>query len=176
MGPAHGSDLVDDPVPSGVLPTSPPVDTPVTNHPRRSATSSTVLGGPGTQVPQGVNASLPAGYPPVNPSPSNITTSAVGMVNKKPAVFNNSSRIMANTDEQWMEVIVRVGGLRGEACDALARFLLVRRHSSSMLAAAELAVELLDGFTEEGYENLITLLGDGWDQSISQLLDCARTL
>jgi hypothetical protein len=96
------------------------------------------------------------------------------MVNKKPAVFNNSSRIMANTDEQWMAVLVRVGGLRGEACDALARFLLVRRHSSSMLAAAELAVELLDGFTEEGYENLITLLGDGWDQSISQLLDCAR--
>jgi hypothetical protein len=79
-------------------------------------------------------------------------------------------------DDQWLAAISRIGGVRGEAVVGLSRFLRRRRHSSTALAAVALAEDLTATLNVAACENLLVLLNDGWDQSLAQLLDCARTL
>lgn len=79
-------------------------------------------------------------------------------------------------DDQWLAAISRIGGVRGEAVVGLSRFLRRRRHSTTALAAVSLAEDLTVTLSIAACENLLVLLNDGWDQSLAQLLDCARTL
>lgn len=97
-----------------------------------------------------------------------------------PAPSTSSTSVSSHTSPQeisskrWLDVIGGTG-VGGSAVSALAKWLASRR-KLALVDAAELSVDLLTGESDEFLEALITLLGDGWEHSLGELLACARRL
>lgn len=84
--------------------------------------------------------------------------------------------VITPEDNRWLDLLKEIAGERGEACVALAKFLISKSHSESSISAVKLAKELLEQFDSRSCENISVLLGDGWDQSVGALLDCAKSI
>lgn len=113
-----------------------------------------------------------------------IDSATVSSYSNNTNVFNktyesrrrNKGYIISPEDNLWLDLIKEVAGERGEACVALAKFLINKSHSESSISAVKLAKELLDQFDSKSCENISVLLADGWDQGVGALLYCAKSI
>jgi hypothetical protein len=117
------------------------------------------------------SGNISAGYNPSsssNAKHSNVQNS-FSSSNKGPVFTDISVR-------EWHEILKTVGKLRGHSVVELAKFIIEQGFASNALHATALAADLLENADDQLCENLVTLLTDGWDQSLGALLSCARTL
>ena len=84
--------------------------------------------------------------------------------------------ISGDNVKDWHQILISVGKTHGEAVVKLANFIMARNYVENPLRATALAADMLENASEEFCENLITLVTDGWDQSLGALFSCARTL
>lgn len=88
----------------------------------------------------------------------------------------NIPGISGDNVKDWHQILITVGKTHGEAVVKLANFVIARKYVENPLRATGLAADMLENATDEFCENLITLIADGWDQSLGALFTCARTL
>lgn len=80
-------------------------------------------------------------------------------------------------ERQWLDILRQaMPATHGDAAVALAEWLRRAGHSHDWQQAARLAVDLLDGDSDQACDNLAVLLHDGWDGTLGGLLACARRM
>lgn len=88
---------------------------------------------------------------------------------------SSNDNVRVTLDSRRWTALLNASGVRGKAVAALAQWLSPRRQLS-VLSAAELATDVLTGEADTTLEAVITLLSDGWELSLGELLACARTV
>jgi hypothetical protein len=137
---------------------------------------SSTSGGPYSTYEGGLPTPVP-GQPvlPVRgplPTPPTHTSVSVG-----PATLGGLATKAVDQDSKWLDVVTRAAGEpRGGAIRRLSHFCRTRGYCRSAADAAALAVDLLGAESADACETVSSLLDDGWQGSLGELLQCARDI
>lgn len=146
---------------------------------------------PGPNTASTPSSGLPGSTTGVHPTPSQfVSNSSHGSQNSythpqgASGSYQSSQKLPAASFpghgnegvEQWHKILVSVGGIQGRAVVALAQYAVAHKFADNALRATTLAADLLEGSNDQFCENIVTLLDDGWEQSLGALFSCARSL
>jgi hypothetical protein len=164
-------------------------------HQVRSAGSQMVPGGlsghrGGADMLRAANrsAQMAARSNPPKPRPKGVPTSSGNVLTQNNTQHQASSTntyahtssgyVLPRQDtERWLRILAhRSNGAHGKAVVTLADWLSARGLIADLVAGCELALELIGSEEVWVCENLTTLLADGWELSLGELLTCARSL